>query len=294
MISVIVPVYNEEDIIAKVLNDINRGLDGFVEYEIIAVNDGSTDSTLEKIQKSKIRNLSVINHIENLGYGKSLFDGIIAAKYDCIAIIDGDGSYPADKIRELYAYFPQYDMVIGARKGKEYRKGIIKNFARKVFHFLVEYATGRKIPDVNSGFRLFKKNIVMKFQDSLCTGFSFTTTLTMIFFLNHYYVKFVPIDYFKRQGKSKVSHFKDTLRAGQIIIETFLHYNPTKLFLLFATWNSILGIFLGILNYFIFKINFISVLSAICTASFIPIFCLGLIAVQLKKIYHLKKEENKP
>jgi glycosyltransferase involved in cell wall biosynthesis len=292
MISVIIPVYNEQKIVAKTLNEIVESLDGFAEYEIILVNDGSTDGTLEEVQAAKINNITIINHIENLGYGKSIYDGILLAKHNCIVIIDGDGSYPAKSIRELYKYYPQYDMVVGARKGKEYTKGIFKRWARYLFKYLAEYATGRKVPDINSGLRIFRKDIVINFQDSLCTGFSFTTTITLIFLLNHYFVKYIPIDYFRRKGESKVKPFKDTLRAGQIILEAILYYNPIKLFLLFATCNAGLGLFLWVINYFFLTSVELTVASAMLMAGFVPIFCLGMLADQLKKIYKLRRNEN--
>jgi glycosyltransferase involved in cell wall biosynthesis len=292
MISVVVPVYNEEEVIVATLNDIVAALSGFVEYEIILVNDGSTDSSLEKVQAADIKNLSIINHIENLGYGKSLYDGILLAKYDCVAIIDGDGSYPAKSIRELHKYYPQYDMVVGARRGKEYTKGIFKRWARYLFKYLAEYASGRKVPDINSGLRIFRKDVVINYQDSLCTGFSFTTTITLIFLLNHYFVKYIPIDYFRRKGESKVKPFKDTLRAGQIILEAILYYNPIKLFLLFATCNAGLGLFLWVINYFFLSSLVLTIASAMLITSFVPIFCLGMLADQLKKIYKLRRNEN--
>lgn len=292
MISVIVPVYNEEEAVVDVLNNIYRELEGTVEYEIVVVNDGSTDNTLERISASGIEKLRVVEHVENLGYGKALFDGIRAAKYDCIAIIDGDGSYPADKIMELYEYYPQYDMVVGARTGKQYRKGIIKRPARMLFSYLAEYTTGRKIPDVNSGLRVFRRDIVMKFQDSLCTGFSFTTTLTLIFFLNYYYVKYIPIDYFKRKGMSKVNHFYDSIRAGYIILETILFYSPIKLFLLLAFINLFIGLSLFAVNYFTVKNIAIDFAASLCVVGSFPIFCLGLLADQLKNLYIIIKDKG--
>ncbi len=293
MISVIVPVYNEEKAIIKALHGLRAALeDGFNDYEIIVVDDGSTDTTPDKIKDSGINNLSLISHIENLGYGKSLLDGILAAKNNCIGIIDGDGSYEPQDIKKLYAYFAQYDMVVGARQGREYRRGVWKRPARMFFKMLAEYASGRQIPDVNSGLRLFKKDLLLNFQDSLCTGFSFTTTLTLIFLLNHYFVKYVPIEYAKREGKTKVNHIRDTLRVGQIIVEAILYYNPLKLFLLIASLNAIFGVILGCCNYIIFKSFLLSLIAAISIAGFIPIFTLGLIADQLKKIYNLNKKLN--
>ena len=293
MISVIVPVYNEEKAVVDALKEVSRAMEAFAKkYEIIVVNDGSNDRTLEMVNGVKIANLRIIDHPENLGYGKALFDGIIAAQYECIAIIDGDGSYPAEKIKDLYSYYPKYDMIVGARHGKEYKRGLFKRPARMFFEYLAQYATGRKIPDVNSGLRIFKKSIVMKFQDSLCTGFSFTTTITLLFFLDHCYVKYIPVEYMKREGKSKVRHFKDTLRAAQIIVQAILYYNPIKLFLLIASCNAFLGITIGVINYFIFKSSVLAGIAAICAASFVPLFCMGLISDQLKKIYNLGKDKN--
>ncbi len=293
MISVIVPVYNEENGIASSLNNLSKVMQDFPGHEIIVVNDGSTDRSIELVNGLGLKNLHIIEHADNLGYGKSLFDGILTAKNDCIAIIDGDGSYLADNLKDLYSYYPKYDMVVGARQGKEYRRGLLKRPARIFFEYLVQYATGRRVPDVNSGLRIFKKHIMMGFNDSLCTGFSFTTTLTLLFLLNHYCVKYVPIEYMDRVGKSKIRHFKDTLRAGQIIVQAIVHYNPMKLFLLLAFCNLMLGLAVGIVNHIFLNIGFLSMAAALCVASFIPIFSFGLISDQLRKIYNLNRERVK-
>jgi len=283
MISVVVPVYNEEGAIELFLKELSLELKHFPKHEIVVVNDGSTDSTPEILRSLSLDNLTIIDHAENIGYGKSLLDGLLAAKYECAAIIDGDGSYAPRQIKELYAHYPRYDMVVGARQGREYTRGLFKRPARLLFNYLVKYATGRKVPDVNSGLRIFNKNIALRFKDSLCTGFSFTTTITLLFLLNHYYVKYVPIEYFKRKGNSKVSHFKDTLRAGQIIVQTIVCYNPVKLFLLLASFNALFGILFSVVNYFLVHTVFLSILSAICVSSFIPIFALGLVCERIRK-----------
>ena len=137
MISVIVPVYNEENAVIGVLDDIKEALSGFLTYEIIVVDDGSTDQTLTRVRSYNDVNLTIIEHAENIGYGKSLYDGIQQAAYDCIAIIDGDGSYPAASLKELYQYYPKYDMIVGARRGEEYRKGLFKRPAGTVAGFLL-------------------------------------------------------------------------------------------------------------------------------------------------------------
>jgi len=292
MISVVVPVYNEENGVVTSIESVAQELDGFVAYEIIAVNDGSQDRSLERLDAINLDNFSIINHPENMGYGKSLFDGIMVAKYDCIAIIDADSSYPASEIKTLFGYYPEYDMVVGARTGSEYQKGLLKRPARSMFKYLAEYATGRKIPDINSGLRLFRKDLVIDHKDTLCTGFSFTTTITLLFMLNHCYVKYVPIEYLRREGKSKVNHFKDTLRAGQIIVEAIIYYNPIKLFLLIAIFNVGLGFIAGLVNALTVKSNTISIFAALSCASFVPLIAIGLVSDQIKQIYKTVRGKN--
>ncbi|MFH0732504.1 MAG: glycosyltransferase family 2 protein [Candidatus Omnitrophota bacterium] len=286
MISIIVPAYNEEKAIKNVLLRLVSVADAaFKDYEIVVVDDGSTDNTQQMIKACQTKKMTLLTHPENMGYGKSLLDGIEAARYNCIGIIDADATYPVDDLPKLFSYYPGYDMVVGARFGKEFRKGVIKRPARSVFQFLVEYACGRKIPDVNSGMRIFKKDLVLQFKPFLCGGFSFTTTLTLIFSLNKYYIKFVPVQMNKREGTSKVRHFYDTLRTAQIIVEAILFYNPIKLFLLLGTLNILFGIALAVGNYFIFRVKLLSIIASICIASFMPIFCVGLLAFLLTKLY---------
>ena len=285
MISVVVPLYNEEKGAAATLAAVAEAIKGMEGAEIIAVNDGSSDATEQTVAKAQIPGVRLISHPENMGYGKSLTDGILAAKNECVAIIDGDGSYPAPAIMELYKHYPAFDMVVGARQGWEYRKGLLKGPARMVFRALAEYAAGRSVPDINSGLRIFKRSVLLKFGDSFCAGFSFTTTITLLFMLNQHYVKYVPVEYKKREGSSKVRHFRDTLRALQYIVEAILFYNPMKLFLLLASVNLIAGGALAAVLQLFPMGRFYEALAAALVASFVPILCLGLIANQLRKIY---------
>ena len=290
MISVIIPVFNEEAGVEQTLKDVQEALKSFEKYEIILVNDGSQDETLKNTKRAGVKDLKIIDHPENLGYGKSLYDGIVNATYDCIAIIDGDGSYSAQAINELYRYYPRYDMVIGARAGNEYKKGTFKMPARILFRWLTEYAAGRRIPDINSGLRIFKRDIIMKFPNFLCAGFSFSTTITLLFCLNLYCVKYVPVEYKKRLGNSKVRHLRDTLRALQIVVGAILYFNPIKLYLLLGFFNIALGIIVAIVNHLFLNMEFLTFISALCVASFVPIFSLGLLADQIRQ--YNRKTQN--
>ncbi len=292
MISIIIPVYNEEKAITKTFNNLVELSGQINDLELIFVNDGSTDNSFDIIKSFSYPHLKIINHPENLGYGKSIQDGIFMAKYDCIGIIDADNSYPIDKIPDLFKFYPEYDMIVGARTGMEYKKGLIKGPARFLFNYLVQYATGRKVPDVNSGLRLFKKSLVLKYKDSLCPGFSFTSTLTLIFYLNYYFVKYINIDYYKRDGKSKVNHIVDTLRSGQIIIQSILYHNPIKLFLLIANINLIIGLILLFINYCMLSSFLLLILSSLLISMYFPIFCIGLLADQMKVFTNLIRKNS--
>ncbi|MBI5395384.1 MAG: glycosyltransferase family 2 protein [Verrucomicrobia bacterium] len=232
MLSVIIPALNEEASIATTVAAVRTALEGRgIAHEIIVVDDGSRDRTGQVAELAGVR---VIHHPQPGGYGRSLKDGIHAARYDVIAITDADGTYPNDCLPDLYEPVARggFDMVVGARTGALFHGGIFKMPARWAFIWLSRYASGTDIPDVNSGLRVFRKALVERFQHTISDGFSFTTTITLAALLNGCFVKYVPISYGRRTGKSHVRYRRDMLRALQILVENILYYNPLKLFLL--------------------------------------------------------------
>lgn len=283
MISIVIPAYNEEDVIEdtiirckKVLNDIFDD-----EGEVIVVDDCSKDNTYEK---AKSAGAKVITHPHNGGYGRSLKDGIAIAKYDIIVITDSDGTYPIESIPDLYEEYKKgFDMVVGARQGKNYYESYKKKLLRKLLKFLVEYTAGRKIEDINSGLRIFSKNTIAKYFDTLCDTFSFTTSVTLAYMMTGKFVKYIPISYHKRVGKSHVKLFRDTLRTLQYIVEAILFYNPIKIFLIFCfstLFISVVSFSIG----FIWQVKsafYLGVGSILIT---FLLFGLGMISVLLKQI----------
>jgi glycosyltransferase involved in cell wall biosynthesis len=241
-ITVIIPAYNEENSISSTINRIvNLSKENDWVTEIIVVNDGSQDNT-GKIAKES--GAIVINHPTNGGYGLSIQDGIEASKMPLIAITDADGTYPIEELPKLVKMVNEegFDMAVGARTGKEYKRGLWKYPARLAFKWLSEFVAGRRIPDINSGLRVMKREKLLPHHKRTCLGFSFTTSITLIFFLNGYFVGYKPIPYSKRVGKSKVKHFKDSLRTAQILVSVISFYNPIKLYLLLALFNIFTGI----------------------------------------------------
>ncbi len=231
--SIIIPAYNEEASIGEVLAKLlaTFGSADF-DYEVIVVNDGSTDRTAEIVRGFGVK---LVQQESNRGYGASLKIGIDQARYNIIVITDADGTYPNDRIPEIVRLMDDYDMVVGSRTGEDvtmnFLRRIIKWLLRKYSNYLVKY----KIPDLNSGLRAFKKDIYEKFRSLMPEGFSFTTTITLALLSNDYRVKYLPIDYYKRAGRSKIKPIRDTFNFFSLITRTSLYFNPLRIFIPIAS-----------------------------------------------------------
>lgn len=232
-VSIIIPVYNEEKGVLETIEQIQAVLKKEnICGEIIAVDDSSTDCSREIL--IKIEEIRVLVHEENMGYGASLKTGIRNANYENILIIDADGSYPSEHIPELLKEVENYDMVVGARIGEKVKIPLVRKPAKWMINQLANYLSGYKIPDLNSGLRVMKKELLEKYNKYLPDGFSFTTTITLALLTNRYQVKYISIDYMMRKGKSKIKPVQDTINFIQLIIRTVMYFNPLKIFLPFA------------------------------------------------------------
>ena len=228
-VSIVIPAYNEEKAVGSVIDQIISIMEkaDFL-YEIIVVDDGSTDNTVQIIQE---RAVQLVRHPFNKGYGAALKTGMRKAKYDTIAIIDADGTYPAEELPKLASGIGEWDMVVGARVGKDAEVSPLRKVAKGFLTRLANYLVGTPIPDLNSGLRVFKKDIAMQFYNILPSGFSFTLTITLALLSNDYLVQYVPTRYHKRVGKSKIRPIRDTLGFLQLIIRTVMYFAPLKIFL---------------------------------------------------------------
>lgn len=228
-ISVVIPAYNEEKGIGQTLDKIKDVLgQSKFNYEIIVVDDGSNDKTAD-IAASK--GVKLINQDFNHGYGAAIKAGVRQSKYDVIVITDADGTYPNSEIPNLLAHIDNnYDMVVGARVGSNVKIPLLRRPAKWMLAKLANYLSESKIIDLNSGLRAIRKEVFPRFNKLLPDGFSLTTTITLAMITSGYHVKYVPINYHHRLGKSKIRPIRDTLNFIQLIIRTALLFNPLKIF----------------------------------------------------------------
>jgi len=230
-ISIVVPVYNESEAIKDTINDIKRELKKLKAYEfdIIVINDGSIDGTGRIV--NSIKGIKVIENSSNKGYGFSIKSAIRQSPADYILIIDGDGTYPASSIPDLLKKSKQNDMVVGARIGKHVKIPFFRKPAKWILKHFAEYLTKTKVPDLNSGLRIFKKGIALRFINLFPDGFSFTTTLTMICLTNNYSVDYIPIDYYGRKGESSIKPLKDFFGFVNLIFRLTIFFKPLNVFM---------------------------------------------------------------
>ena len=244
-LSVIIPVYNEENSVKKTIIELQSILNN-IEYEIIIVNDFSDDNTLSILKQ--IDNIKLFEHQTNKGYGASIKTGIRESQYEILAITDADGTYPNINIPSFYDILisENNDMVIGSRTGDNVNIPLIRKPAKWFIGKLANYIVGKKIPDINSGLRVFKKSSFLQFIKIIPNGFSLTTTITLGMISGGFSVKFLDIDYFKRSGKSKIRPIRDTLNFFILILKIGLYFAPLKVFLPISLFLIICSISLGL------------------------------------------------
>jgi glycosyltransferase involved in cell wall biosynthesis len=241
-VSIIVPAYNEEEGVSTTLAAIKSAMSQQpVEYELIVVDDGSTDGTADAVlQQAGVR---LIQHHTNRGYGAALKSGIRQARHDWIAIIDADGSYPPSTLPTLLQEMQECDMVVGARPPT--RIAAVRRPAKWLLVRLAEYMAETRIPDLNSGLRVFRKDVALSYFNIFPSSFSFTITITIAFLSDHYLVKFVPIPYERREGRSKIRPVQDTLTFMQLILRTVMYFNPLKVLMPLSLLLFVLAVLIG-------------------------------------------------
>ncbi len=230
-VSVVVPAYNEEHGIRPVLTSLLETLSSLpaVTFEVIVVDDGSTDGTSAAARG--VPGVSVVRHESNRGYGAALKTGLRHSRYEWICITDADGTYPNDRIGDLLAATDGAHMVVGARTAPGAHDTWLRRLPRTLLRHYAEWVTRCRIDDMNSGLRVFRKDLAERFIHLLPDGFSFTTTITVALLMNYFTVRYIPISYAKRVGKSKIDPIRDTMRFLMLILRTGTYFAPFRTFI---------------------------------------------------------------
>lgn len=245
-LSMIIPCKDEEGAIGHTVDTLHQHLEPLgMEYEIIVVDDGSRDQSQAKALEAGAK---VVVHRKNLGYGNAIMNGIAQARYPVVGIIDGDGTYPAEKLPQMLDLIGQYDMVVGQRCWDSRNTSRLGLFLRRILAMTIRVVGGVPAADFNSGFRLFHKDGVLLYRHMLCPTFSFTTTLTLLFAYTHRSIYYLPIDYGVRIGSSKVRMLRDAITTFIYVFflsNSLKAYRPALLVLVTGLVLNLLVMLLG-------------------------------------------------
>jgi glycosyltransferase involved in cell wall biosynthesis len=272
-VSVIVPAYNEAGNIGNIISDLKTF---YPAYEIIVINDGSTDDTASEAQRAGAK---VYSHPYNIGNGAAIKSGIRVATGDVLIFLDGDGQHSPEDIEKLLDYIPEFDMVVGARSvGGQASLG--RALGNKVYNWFASYVAKFSIKDLTSGFRAVKTNVARNFLYLLPNTYSYPTTLTLGVLRSGMSVKYVPIKTRKRKaGKSNIRLLRDGVRFFMIITRICTLYSPMRVFLP-VSFVMFLG---GLVNYLytFFTHNRFTNMSVFMFVTAIIIFMMSLISEQI-------------
>lgn len=283
-LSVVVPAYNEGETIADVLTGLKKELDSKLTYEIIVVNDGSTDNSRKVLEA--IPYIKLLNHKVNRGYSSSLKTGIENSRYDWVLTFDSDGSHPPHQIMELIKYCDDYDLVVGARVGKQAYDTVLRKMGRRLVTAFAQYVSRAKIQDINSGFRLFKKELARKFWHLFPEGFSFSTTITVASHVARYAVKYVPIETYRRRGgKSGIKPIQDMAGFLNIVTRLAIYFKPLRVFVPLSMLFLAAAAGLAVIDYFFIN-GFLDTTFAILINASIQSLVFGLIAEMIVKRFY--------
>ena len=275
-VSIIIPAYNEAQVIGDVIHKISSL---YPDFEIIVINDGSTDYTATV---AKDTGAIVYSHPFNIGNGAAIKTGIRIASGDILVFMDGDGQHDPEDIEKMLIFFPEYDMVVGARpKGEQ--TSWFRGFGNRIFNWLSSYVAKFRIDDLTSGFRAIKSDIALKFLYLLPNTYSYPTSLTLGVLRDGRPVKYIPINiHSRKKGKSKIRVFRDGVRFFMIITKICTLYSPLRIFLPVSFLMFLIGLSYYIYTFIMWR-RFTNMSALLFTTS-ILIFMMGLISEQISQM----------
>ncbi len=274
--SVIIPAFNEEETIENLLKNLQAALaDINIKYEIIIVDDGSSDNTFSLA--NNIPGVRVIRHPYNKGNGAAVKTGIQNTKYENLIILDADGQHKPEYIFEFLKFLEEFDLVVGSRESFGIGK---RGFGNFFVSWLASYISGIKIPDLTSGFRAFKKDKMLEFIHLLPNGFSLPSTSTLSFAISGYNIKFIPIIAQTRKGgKSSIKILRDGMKFIVLIVRIISLFKPLKIFTPISLSLFIIGLIWAI-HTLTYSLTLTATVAMLFLGS-IFIFLFGLLADQI-------------
>jgi glycosyltransferase involved in cell wall biosynthesis len=261
-VTIVLPCYNEQDHVIDEVERICKAMDASGHtYELLAVDDFSTDGTLARLEEAAphFPNMQVVPFHRNGGSGTVRRIGSQQAKGDIVVWTDADMTYPNDRIPELVDILdtdPSVDQVVGARTTEEGTHKLLRVPAKWFIRKTAERLAGQKIPDLNSGLRAFRKDVAEPYLKLLPPGFSCVTTITLAFLSNQHDIRYVPIDYAKRAGSSKFHFVHDAYRYILQVLRMVMYFNPLKVLMPPALWLIGLGIAKGVFDMVVHPVRF--------------------------------------
>lgn len=284
-VSIVIPVFNEAQTIGDVITKI-KGL--YPDFEIIVINDGSTDDTGAIAQNA---GAIVYSHPYNIGNGAAVKSGIRLASGEVLVLLDGDGQHDPKEIEELLEYFPDYDMVVGARP-KGHQASWVRAMGNWIFNRLASYVSIFPVKDLTSGFRAIKSDIAHQLLYLLPNTYSYPTTFTLGVLRSGRSVRYIPIDtQIRKAGKSKIRIFRDGVRFFMIITKICAFYSPLRIFLPISFFMFLVGLSYYVFTYFMW--NRFTNMSALLFTTSILIFLMGLISEQICQMRFERSEGDK-
>ena len=278
-LSVVIPAYNEENAVRATVEDVREHLAPLgIDYEIIVVDDGSQDNTRAEAEASGA--IVECNQV-NSGYGASLKRGVRRTQYEYVAILDADGTYPARYLPEMLEMCRHQDMVVGDRGAAMKNVPLLRRPAKKFLFAFASFLAERKINDLNSGLRVFRRSELIPFLPLLPQNFSFTTTITLCMTSNGKRMVYTPIEYGKRVGKSKIRPI-DFINFIILILRISTLFNPLRVFIPLGLAFMVLGLVKLIYDIYIGNLSETAVFAFLAA---IMIWSLGLIADMISRLH---------
>jgi len=224
-VSIILPAYNEEQVIGSVVEKIAAVAAD--DWEIIVVDDGSSDDTATRAERAGVR---VVRHPYNKGNGAAVKTGLREANGDVVCLMDADGQHDPAQIASLLQQLETYDLVIGARQDGGGAGGVFRRLGNAFYNRLATYLSNQKVLDLTSGFRAAWRDKMVEFLPLFPNGFSYPTTSTLAFIKAGYNVGYVPITASKRVGSSKIRLLQDGTKFFIIALRMIVLFSPMRVF----------------------------------------------------------------